>query len=242
MSKNMYIFPVSDLHVGSSNFNKELWDIWKSTYRGTTKNKIIYLLGDLIEAQTVDVNAWESNMSVDEQVEKVVKMLKPFKKNIRYSVRGNHEARLIKKYNLDISKIIADRLGINYSANDFFDEIEVNDEEMIVYGKHGSRTSRKPDLAMKNFKDDMADIKANICLQGHNHYCSFSSHYIRNANGGFRKYYGFTGHYLNYKDSYAHNKGYAVSPASFMRIDISDKMGVNCKKYYSDELIQDIWR
>lgn len=239
---NLYIFPLSDLHLGSSSFNVEWWETWRKVFKNTNQNKVIYLLGDLVETQTVDVNAWESNMSVDEQIETVVKMLKPYRDYIRWCVRGNHEARLVKKHNLDISKIIADRLDLNYSSNDFFDKLEVNGTEIVVYGKHGTRTSQKPDLAMKNFKDDMANIKANLCLQGHNHYCEFGSTYVRDCNGGFRKYYAFSGHFLNYNGSYAHTKGYIVSPASFMRIDVSDKSRINCRKYYSDEWIEDIWK
>ena len=228
--------------MGSTNFNEEWWEVWRNIFKNTSENKVIYLLGDLVETQTVDVNAWESDLPVDEQIEEVVRMLKPYRDYIRYSVRGNHESRLIKKFNLDISRLIADRLGVNYSSNDFFDTLSIRGNEITVYGKHGTRTSQKPDLAMKNFKDDMSNIRANLCLQGHNHYCEFSSYYIRDHLGGFRKYYGFTGHFLDYKNSYAHNKGYAVSPASFMRIEVSDKSRINCKKYYSDEWIDDIWK
>ena len=47
--KKLYVFPLSDLHIGASNCNYDFIDYWKSVFKKTPKNKIIYLLGDLID-------------------------------------------------------------------------------------------------------------------------------------------------------------------------------------------------
>ena len=226
-----YIFPVSDLHYGSSWFNKEMFDKWVSTFEATWENKCIYLLGDLVEFPTTRVNAHESNMTTEDTINEVIEMFEPYKEYVRFVAAGNHELRGKKEFNLDVTKVIAKQLGAKYTRNDFYDKLNLNGSEFIVYGKHGTSTSKYEDLAMKNFKIEMGNVDANLYMQGHNHYTSFSSKFQRDFDGGYLKYYAFTGHFLNYKNSYAHNKGLSVSPPSFLRLGVNQKLNVTSSKF-----------
>ena len=48
MSK-LYLFPLGDLHLGSSQCDLEFFDYWRKTFENAPDNKAIYLLGDLLE-------------------------------------------------------------------------------------------------------------------------------------------------------------------------------------------------
>ena len=229
--KQFYIFPVSDLHYGSSWFNEELFKKWETAFNEVRGNKCIYLLGDLVEFPSTRVNAFESTMSTEDTVNNVIEMFEPYKEYVRIVASGNHEVRGKKDFNLDVTKIIAKQLGAIYTRNDFFDAIFVNGRKFIVYAKHGTETSKYPDLAMKNFKIAMGNIDANLYLQGHNHYAEFSKKFQRDYDGGYIKYYAFTGHFMDYKNSYAHNRGLCVAPPSFHRIGIDKQLNVSCKTF-----------
>ena len=226
-----YIFPVSDLHYGSNWFNKTVFDKWKDAFESTWDYKCIYLLGDLVEFPTTRVNAYESVMSTEDTVNEVIELFEPYKDYVRFVATGNHEARGKKDFNLDVTKIIAKQLDAKYTRNDFYDKLDMNGDEFIVYGKHGTSTSKYPDLAMKNFKIEMGNIDANLYLQGHNHFAEFSQKFQRDYGGGYLKSYCFTGHFMDYKNSYAHNKGLSVSPPAFYRLGVNSKLNVSSKKY-----------
>jgi len=226
-----YIFPVSDLHYGSSWFNREVFNKWIDAFESAWDNKCIYLLGDLVEFPTTRVNAHESNMTTEDTINEVIELFEPYKDYVRFVAAGNHELRGKKEFNLDVTKIIAKQLGAKYTRNDFYDKLNLNGSEFIVYGKHGTQTSKYEDLAMKNYKIEMGNVDANLYLQGHNHYTSFSSKFQRDFDGGYLKYYAFTGHFLNYRNSYAHNKGLSVSPPAFLRLGVNQKLNVTCSKF-----------
>lgn len=151
------------------------------------------------------------------------------RRNGKVCITGNSRGK--KDFNLDVTKIIAKQLGAKYTRNDFYDKLNINGSEFIVYGKHGTSTSKYPDLAMKNFKIDMGNIDAHLYLQGHNHLTEFSQKFQRDFDGGYFKSYVFTGHFLNYKNSYAHNKNLLVSPPGFFRLGINSKLNVSSKKF-----------
>lgn len=230
-SNKLHIFPVSDFHFGSSFFNKELFEVWKTEFESVGSTKIIYLLGDMVEFPTTRVNAYDSNQSTEDAINDIIDFFKPYSDYIRFVASGNHELRGKKDFNLDVTKIFAKEFDAIYTRNDFFDKININSDEFIVYGKHGTSTSKYPDLAMKNFKIEMGNVDAHLYMQGHNHYCESSQKFQRDCNGGYMKSYAFTGHFMNYQNSYAHNKGLNVSPPSFMRIDVDNKLNVDFRKF-----------
>ena len=226
-----YIFPISDLHYGSDWFNQSVFDMWVNAFESTWDNKCIYLLGDLVEFPTTRVNAFESRMATEDMVNEIISLFEPYKEYIRIVASGNHELRGKKDFNLDVTKIIAKQLGANYTKNDFYDKLSINGNDFVIYGKHGTHTSKYSDLAMKNYKIEMGNIDANLYLHAHNHYCEFSQKFQRDFNGGYMKSYAFTGHFIDYKNSYAHNKGLSVSPPAFLRIGVDKNLNVSSKKF-----------
>ena len=236
MSKKLYLFPLSDLHLGSAQCDLEFFDYWRKTFENAPDNKAIYLLGDLLEFPTTRIDAYSTVMSTHDALERLIELLEPYKEYIRWICTGNHEARSLKDFNYDITRSIAERLDANYTRSDFFDKIVDDDKELVVYGKHGTRISKNPSLAMNNFIRDMADIDANLCMMGHNHYCEFNSNYRRGYDEGDRRYYAFTGHFLGY-EGYARNKGLPMSQPAFLRLSIDKNLHIDARKYYKDEVL-----
>lgn len=235
MTKNLYIFPLSDLHLGSKHCNLDFFYEWCRKFEGASDNKVIYLLGDLLEFNTTRIDAFSSIMSTHDALERVIELLEPYKEYIRFVCTGNHEARTIRDYNYDITKQIASRLNSEYTRNDFFDKIVDDNGEFVIYGKHGTKVSKNPLLAMNNFVNDMNHIQADLYMQGHNHYSAFYSQYERGFNGGKRANYLFTGHFLDY-DGYARDKGLLISPPSFSRLKIDKKFHVVCDTFFEEEM------
>lgn len=236
MSKKLYLFPLSDTHLGSAQCDIEFFDVWRRTFESAPDNKAIYLLGDLLEFPRASLDAYHISMSTHDALERLIDLLEPYKEYIRWVVSGNHENRTMKEHNYNISKTIASRLDARYSQNDFFDKIIEDDKELVIYGKHGTKTSKNPNLAMNNFIRDMADIDANLCMQGHNHFCSFDSNYRRSYDDGDRRYYAFTGHFLGY-GGYARDKGLPLSQPSFLRLTVDKNLHIDAKKFFRDEVL-----
>lgn len=234
---NLYLFPLSDLHLGSNHCDLDFFYKWCKKFEEAPDNKAIYILGDMLEFPTTRIDAFDVNLTTHEALERLIELLEPYKEYIRYVCTGNHEARSLKDFNYDITKQIATRLGAKYTRNDFFDKIVEEDKELVLYGKHGTKVSKNPLLAMNNFVSDMNHIKADIYCQGHNHYSSFYSQYERGYGEGRRANYLFTGHFLDYNDSYAHNKGLLVSPPSFSRLKVDKNLHVVCDTFFKDEVM-----
>ena len=234
---NLYLFPLSDLHLGSNHCDLDFFYKWCKKFEEAPDNKAIYILGDMLEFPTTRIDAFDVNLTTHEALERLIELLEPYKEYIRYVCTGNHEARSLRDFNYDITKQIATRLGAKYTRNDFFDKIVEDDKELVLYGKHGTKVSKNPLLAMNNFVSDMNHIKADIYCQGHNHYSSFYSQYERGYGEGRRANYLFTGHFLDYKDSYAHNKGLLISPPSFSRLKVDKNLHVVCDTFFKDEVM-----
>lgn len=230
--KKVYIFPLSDLHLGSPSCNMEYFEYWKEVFENTkSNNKIIYVLGDMIDLQSLRIGAFDVAQTADEQILLLMDLLKPYKKYIRYMVSGNHPLRTKKDYNLDIGKVVADSLDIPYNTSDFFDTLTIENQPFTIYGKHGTRFSKKQKLAEKNFIEDCQTIDADLCMQGHNHYGAGFDSVVRTSNGLKLKYYAFTGHYINYFSSYARRTGNTPNPECFMKISVDKKLRVAYNKY-----------
>lgn len=231
----LYIFPLSDLHLGSPNCDLEYFEYWKEIFDGTrTKHKIIYLLGDLIDMQSLRIGAWEQDLTANEQICELIDLLKPYRKYVNYMTSGNHEKRPKKDYNIDVSKLISDILDVPYNKSDFFDKLKINNKEFMIYGKHGTKFSQRLELAEGGMIRDTHNIVADLLLQGHNHYLSYFNRPIRTKNGIKRKHYAFTGHFLEYRGSYANEKNMVHVPQAFLRLSIDKHLNVKADEYHKD--------
>ena len=151
MSKNMYVFPLSDLHLGSNHCNLDFFYEWCRKFEKAPDNKVIYLLGDLLEFPSTRVDAYDVALTTHEALERLIELLEPYKEYIRWVCTGNHEARSLKDFNYDITKQIASRLDAKYTRNDFFDKIIEDDSHKLIWEcpNCGNRDFHKMNIARR---------------------------------------------------------------------------------------------
>lgn len=166
------IYPASDLHVGSPEFNekafKEFLYILKNDEHGFTM-----LAGDLLNngIKTSKSNCYEETMRPRDQKEYLYNALKPVKEKILACCGGNHCYRSIKEVDNDSLYDVMARLGIEnlYRQNGCFVKINLglrkDKQRQISYSgvlTHGA-TKNKHD------KFCMSIDGADFFISGHNH-------------------------------------------------------------------------
>ena len=240
-NQKLYIVPISDLHIGSEQFNRDYFEYALDKLDEIQGDKRIYLLGDLVEhaSKTVGNSAFKTTMSLNDQIHLAVEYLEPFKKDLIYSCMGNHEVRSSKDIDLDVNEIIADKLGCNY-GNQCLDTFTVNGNPFTVYGKHGKGSSSMAHLQQGKAIRETATIEANLYMEGHSHRLDFFTVPVLTPNGLKRKYYAFSGAYLNYS-GYPSAMFLPILPPAFQHITINKDMIVNNKPYFIDQVRPDLF-
>lgn len=237
----LYLLPLGDLHLGSPECNLEYLDYWRDMVSRIKNPKRIILMGDLIEtaSKRIGNSAFKQELNVNEQIDRIVKFLKPLKDDIVFSCHGNHDyLRVSKEFDLNISKLIADYLGCE-SGNQYMETFTVNDKPFTVYANHGKGSNAYAHLAQGKIQRETANIQASLYLQGHNHRLDFFSVPIRTVNGLDRKYYGFTGSFLNY-GGYPNQMFLPVLPPAFQFITIDKNLNLWDIPYRLDQRRPDL--
>lgn len=239
-NEKVYVIPISDLHVGSEQFNEEYFK-----YRLDLLDKIqsdfrIYLCGDLLESASKQVgnSCFKTDMSLDDQMDYVIKTFKPYKKNIVNMAIGNHEARLVKEFDFDVNKVMARALGVPY-GNQFLDTFSVNGNKFTIYSAHGKGSSAHHHTAQSKMIRDTQHVLANMYMHGHNHRCDHFSvpQFVRTEDGRTigRRHYVFTGSFLRY-NGYAEAMQLPVLPEAFIQCAITKDMRVLSNQFNIDEV------
>ena len=239
-NQTVSIFPISDVHVGTPFFNKEFYEYMLRKFETTSGYKIIYLLGDLMDCATkrLGQSAYQQVLSPEEQLDYITSSLEPYKKYIRGCVIGNHCARFRKEFDLDIMKILADNLDIEYRT-EIYDTLTINDEPYTIWGNHGTKTSQQLHLMQGAVMRQTQHIEANLYLYGHAHYLSNWSLVHKDGEAYKRRHYVLTGHYLTYEGSYAQEKMLKPSLPGFSKVSIDKNLRTCVDLYNLDEIIYD---
>ena len=213
-NETVSILPLSDLHVGSSQFNEEFFDEWIKMAR-RTKNKRIYCLGDMIEfsAKRVGDSAYNQCMSPNEQMDFVVDKLSEFKDDIVVYHDSNHENRIKKEFDYDLARDIARELGVEYCKGINIDTFTVNGSTYTVDTAHGKGSASRRDLIISKLIRDCMKINSQIHARGHLHHCLEFVDYYRGNKGLEKKYYLCTGSFLKYTGYAQEMQLNEVSPA-----------------------------
>lgn len=242
--KKVYIFPLSDLHLGTKPCNFEFFRYWEKIFNSTnSENKIIYLMGDLIDLPDKRIGPFDIADETAVAIKTLKRLLKPYAPYVRGMVPGNHELRAKREFNLDVSELIADDLGIPYNPFDISDTLLVNGKEFNIFARHGWNHGKKPISVMNTFINDMQDNRCDtdLCMVGHNHLCDFRSKYYRTKDDTYtRKYFAFTGHFLDPFSSYARGMNKPLTPEAFLRLELNKNCKLSCTQYNIDEECPDL--
>ncbi len=150
---------LGDTHIGSIYCDTKTFKYVLSQIK-RDKNAHVILMGDIIESGLMGkLGGWEQEINPQEQLEEAIKLLKPLKDKIDYSIIGNHELRIFKDTSIDISYLLAQTLDAKYLnvggiINDYGPSI-------VVY--HGSANSTNPELELNRALYLYPDADA-ICL------------------------------------------------------------------------------
>ena len=156
------------------------------------------------------------------------------RRNGKVAITGNCQ-RATKEFQLDVAKIMANRLDVPYTHG-FIDTFKVNDKEYVVNGSHGNTTSGRRDLSIGAIIRGTKDIESDFYLRGHNHRLLYYYDFV-NTNEGLKKnHYCYTGSFLNYAGSYAEKAGLNPLPAGYMVININRNYKVKITETYDDSL------
>ena len=236
-NQTISIFPISDVHIGTPFFNQEFFEYMLKKFDTTSGHKIIYLLGDLMDCATkrISNSAYQQVLTPEEQLDYIVDKLKPYKKDIRFAVTGNHESRFLKEFDMDIMKVLCNCIGVDY-VNEINDTLYINDVPYIVWGSHGTKTSQQLHLMQGAVMRQTQHIEANLYLYGHAHYLSNWSQVSKFGDEYKRKHYVLTGHYLNYDGSYAQKMMLKPQLPGFCKVNIDQNLRTNVDLYFIDEV------
>ncbi len=233
------IFPMGDLHIGSSEFNEDWLDYWFSVIAKSKNYVIIYLMGDILEVASKKVgdSAFRQRFNVNEQLkifkEKADRLKKILKYNpFRASVGGNHDKRLL-EFDYNLNESIAEILDIPNYGTTLYDTIIINGKELKIHLNHGKHSNKHQHLREGAFIRDTHHLSADLFLEGHNHDTDTFSDFITGDGVNYRRFFGFTGSALNY-NGYAKEMNLREIPKGFIEYEIYPNGGLNGKEYHSD--------
>ena len=238
ISKQLYderpiVLPISDVHWGSPECNKELF-LENMQWAHEHKNVHLILNGDLLEASTrgsVGSGVYEQKANAGNQLEEMLAILKPFADEGRIIgiTNGNHEDRIYNMSGVDITRVMANELKTPYFKNGGFFKIGVGKQNYHMYVTHGSSGATLPYTKIKKTLDLGRFIDVDLYASGHVHDNQVHSQEylaIDNRRGGVIKknrYFVITGHYLDWK-------GYAQAKSL-----VPGKQGTPKIKLHKDE-------
>ena len=184
-SEPVTIVPISDLHVGNSAHDT---DLFRKTIRWIKKKgAYTILLGDQIDAISQADRRFENDSIAEEfksdldnlhhaQTRSVIRSMKPVQDHILGVMAGNHEHTVKKRYSYDSAAIIADELTIPLLADPSWVRLRLarnstSKHHIDMLCSHGLFVGggKKYGSKVNNMRDLAAGFDADIYLGGHSH-------------------------------------------------------------------------
>lgn len=211
-NKPLEIVALGDIHLGSSHCEVEfLKSIVKKIKRKKCK---VILLGDLLDCglkESPGASVYEQSMSPKQQIEEIVKILKPIAPQILSSNIGNHCMRITNSTSLDVMQIICDNLKINNGKYQTINTIQCGKEIYQIFSIHGHSNAMTTEGRINAFKKYMDIVECDITLGGHCHDLAHRvwSKRMVTPNGIMQKdtHLVLCGNMLGYENSYAEYQG-----------------------------------
>lgn len=178
--KELHIIPISDVHLGDKQLNMKLL---KDTLKRIKEEKNTYTIlnGDFCNfaLKNSKSDVYEDNLNPMEQLNLMLDLIEPIKDKILVISTGNHEDRIVKETNMDITGLVAKQLGIEdryanswwYLYLRFGKKIEGANRPMCyqITGYHGSGGGRKPGGKANRLQEMSQVVIADIYVMSHTH-------------------------------------------------------------------------
>lgn len=157
----MRISYLSDLHLGNQ---ESKIDEFRTALK---KAEMVILGGDLIEGITTKDNRFsrkDNILSYAEQVNELIKLIKPYKKKILRYVSGNHENTLLSRMDIDTIELICTPLNIKSTDSEI-----LNIDGINIFITHGSGSGTTYQGAVTKLINYSKDFTADYYFMSHTH-------------------------------------------------------------------------
>jgi predicted phosphodiesterase len=210
--RRLQVFQISDIHLGAKTHLRKPFEEMINKIRKTRFTAVI-LHGDLLEANSktsVGEGVYEQTLTPDEQLEKLVDVLKPIRGKILGISRGNHEIRASKNEGIDLINILCRQLDVprllSHSLHNFyFNDNEVPKTLCVWHGRSGATTR----AGKMRVVEKVAKIyDADAYVMGHVHDLMTWMDLVYTYNHSKLKKYAINGSFMDYLDSYAQEAEY----------------------------------
>lgn len=180
------IKPLFDIHCGNKGFNE--YALKKYLEDDTDDLTYFFGGGDLVDSIVVTDKRYAKDMDgmngmeiIDEQIEKLFRILEPYREKIIGLGIGNHESVLRKKAGTNPAKRLATMLStddheVKYLGYSGFirllirDPVSARNREIIIRWHHGwGSGGRTLGTSMTKYGKDIPHYDADIYLYGHDH-------------------------------------------------------------------------
>jgi len=178
--KKLRIIPISDVHLGDKQLNMKLL---KDTLKRIKEEENTYTIlnGDFCNCalKNSKSDVYEDNISPMEQLNLMLELIEPIKDKILVISTGNHEDRITKETNIDITRLAAKQLGIEnkyaeswwYLYLRFGQKAEGAKRPMCyqITGYHGSGGGRKVGGKANRLQEMSQVVIADVYIMSHTH-------------------------------------------------------------------------
>jgi hypothetical protein len=222
----VFVHPLGDWHIGHENCDLHFIEQQINAIpAGDTRHRIL-LMGDLLDIgikTAIGGSVYDQRMTLDESINYTFNILSLRAKQIDGIVEGNHEWRLYKECGIDITKLIADRLGVPYLKHSGVITYAFNKRAYNINMFHG-KVGGSIENALRAVKAMANKVFADVYLMAHCHHCAATHRQFKvvdSRNGKVvecTQHFVLTGHSLDYDDSYADQMNLEISTKGFPTI------------------------
>lgn len=187
-------------------------------------------MGDILDCgikNAIGGSVYENKLTMQEQIDFAVTLLKQIADKVDGYVQGNHEYRIYKETGIDVSKIICDKLNIPYLGYSGVITYSLNKRAYNINMFHG-KAGGGVENALRKCKEMANKVNADIYLMGHCHHKAYTTRCFKQIDSRNSaivdtvQYFVLTGHALNYDDSYADQANLEISNKGFPIITLSN--------------------
>ena len=212
--KDLIIHPIGDLHIGSKSCSEEF--IIKTLEQiPKEKEHRIILMGDLLDVgikNSIGASVYEQSNFLDDSIDYLYNLLKPFAEQIDAIITGNHE----------------ERIDVEYCRYSGIITYSLPHKAYNIYFTHGN-AGGGIENALRRCKNMSNKVVVDIYLMGHCHQNAHTKrimNYVDSRNQvvtSMEQFFVLTGHSLKYNESYAEMLGLEISPMGFPEIMLKTK-------------------
>lgn len=215
-SDSLKTFWFSDVHLGSNSCDEDLFK--RNVERVHEKQMPCADLGDLIENATrnsIGAGVYDQEQIADAQIERAVQIYKPISDLLKIMQPGNHEIRTYNDSGVNLTKIMADKLGVDFAGAGVMHYLMVGKQRYVGYSTHGGSGATTPGGKLNALLKLGQLAQTDFSIQGHVHdtlYHSRENFVLDKKDRTVKKnkqHLICNGSYLNYWGSYGQVKGYS---------------------------------